>query len=253
MIIPTYSHFEYARAAVRSLVRNGPRRGSAEYLVVDDHSPEWDSVDWRSWPHPECRKIRFASRGGLTRSWNAGLRAAVAMRAEYAVCTNSDVLFSPGWFEPLAEALEGGFRLVGPVSNAPGHTGRQDVRRYLPEPVAVSDSARSLRAVARALRRERAAPVASWINGFFLMARTETWREGAYSRRCVFDPGFRMAGNEDELQTRWWERGWTMGFAPASYVFHYRSVSRPEGLRIRSAAGAYRPGIGRLNVLSSRG
>jgi len=250
VVIPTYNHFAYARAAVRSLVRHAPRGATVEHIVVDDCSPEWDAVDWRTWPGGG-RRVRFGRRGGLTRSWNAGLRFAFERRSDYVVCTNSDVLFSPGWFEPLVDALESGLDLVGPVSNAPGHAAAQDVRLYLDAPSELDDSARSIGATARALRGK--APLRSRINGFFMMARTGVWRAGRYSRRCVFDPACRMAGNEDELQARWSALGRTAGIATASYIFHYRSVSRPEGLQVRSAAGAYRPGIGVLDAFPPRG
>lgn len=240
VIIPTFNHFEYARRAVQSLLRCPVRRTRIRYLLVDDASPEWDAVDWNTWPEPDCHKLRFARRGGLTRSWNAGLRVAVSMGAEYAVCTNSDVLFSPQWFAPLADALENGFHLVGPVTNAPGDAPAQDVQCYLPDAKVVTDSPKQIDSIARALRKAAPVAVSAPINGFFMMAKTERWRQGAFSRHCVFDPGFPLVGNETELQKRWKKAGMVTGFVPSSFVFHYRSVSRPEGLMGKCGGGAFR-------------
>ncbi len=239
VIIPTFNQFEYARRAVQSLLRCTVRGATLQYLLVDDASPEWDAVDWNTWPQPDCRKLRFSKRGGLTRSWNAGLRQAVSMGAEYAVCTNSDVLFTPHWFEPLADALENGFDLVGPVTNAPGDAPAQDVQCYLPDAV-VTDSAKKIASIAAALRNAAPAAISAPINGFFMMAKTQRWRQGAFSRHCVFDPGFPLVGNETELQKRWSKAGMVTGFVPSSFVFHYRSVSRPEGLTGKCGGGAFR-------------
>ena len=240
VIIPTFNHFEYARRAVQSLLRCPLRSAKLRYLLVDDASPEWDEVDWKTWPEPDCRKLRYSRRGGLTRSWNAGLREAISIGAEYAVCTNSDVLFSPHWFEPLADALGNGFHLVGPVTNAPGDAPAQDVLHYLAGTELVTDSAKKIDSIARALRNAATAAVPAPINGFFMMAKTECWRQGAFSRHCVFDPAFPLVGNETELQERWRKAGMVTGIVPSSFVFHYRSVSRPEGLMGKCGGGAFR-------------
>jgi GT2 family glycosyltransferase len=77
--------------------------------------------------------------------------------------------------------------------------------------------------------------------GFFMMAKTRTWWRGAFSSECVFDAGYPLLHNELELQKRWLKAGMRIGFCPRTYVFHYRSVSRPEGLTGRLGRGAYRP------------
>ena len=240
VIIPTFNHFEYARRAVQSLLRCPVRGTRIRYLLVDDASPEWDAVDWNTWPEPDCNKLRFARRGGLTRSWNAGLREAVSMGAEYAVCTNSDILFSPHWFEPLTDALENGFDLVGPVTYAPGDAPAQNVQGYLTGAELITDSSKKIDSIARVLRKAAPAAVPASINGFFMMAKTERWRQGAFSRHCVFDPDFPLVGNETELHARWRNAGMVTGFVPSSFIFHYRSVSRPEGLMGKCGGGAFR-------------
>jgi hypothetical protein len=76
------------------------------------------------------------------------------------------------------------------------------------------------------------------INGFFMFAKTAKWWEGRYDDQHVFCPvnevdsrGRRnrtplMTLNEEELQARWRTKGLRVGFTPASFIFHYRAVSR---------------------------
>src|ERR1017187_2426465 len=78
-ICPTYGQYDYARAAVKSFLQHTP---GGVALVVDDGHPQfhkfWDD-HWNVVAH------RFRGRGGLTRSWNYGLKQARKMGAEYAI------------------------------------------------------------------------------------------------------------------------------------------------------------------------
>jgi GT2 family glycosyltransferase len=213
-----------------------------EYAVIDDASPEWASVDWTTWPNPDCPKVRFETHGGLTRSWNAGLLLASETSAQFTVCTNSDVLFARGWLRPLLGALDEGFDLVGPVTNAPGHAYWQHVLPFCrPYEPSLDDVEDHIDQVGTAITEKSVGPITAPINGFFMMARTSTWWKYAFDQRNVFDPAFPLVHNEVELQKRWLAAGCRIGFVPQSYIFHYRSVSRPDGLNRKSGRGAYRP------------
>jgi len=244
VIIPTYGHFDYAREVVRSLLRSTDNSGiSVQYVVIDDASREWSEVDWRQWPNDNFLKLRFCEHGGLTRSWNAGLRMAVDVSAKYAVCTNSDILFSEGWFTALIATLESGVALVGPVTNAPGDATWQNVSAFCDPSssgVVPDDSDEHVDAIARILRELQIAPLKRPINGFFMMAKTGTWWRGAFDSESVFDPTIPLGGNELELQRRWSVLGLQTAVVPQSYIFHYRSVSRPDGLIGSLGLGAFR-------------
>jgi GT2 family glycosyltransferase len=224
-----------------------------EYAVIDDASTEWGDIDWNCWPSPKGIELHFSRHAGLTRSWNAGLVLAAERSADYAVCTNSDVLFSKGWFGPLASALRNGFHLVGPLTNAPGHASWQNVAPFY-EPLGspFSDADEQLDEISNAIRKHLVGPIEAPINGFFMMARTATWFKGALTRDCVFDPHYPLVGNEVELQRRWSRAGFRIGFVPQSYVFHYRSVSRPEGLEGKMGYGAYRPELRSQNAPATK-
>lgn len=260
-ILPSYGQFDYVRQTLHSFFEHSP--DSFHAVIVDDASPETRadlsmSLVERLCPeqfHHRCTVVYFSQNGGLTRSWNAGLRLALAGAFEYAVCGNSDLLFSPNWYEGLFLSLDQGFHLVGPISNCPGapQYGKQRVTEYRPQ-YEVTDDRLAIAQLADGLREEYIAcgahvTIEDHINGFFMIAKTATWWQGAFDPSHVFNPcnthtskGQRnptplMTLNEDELQRRWREKGWKIGFTPSSFIFHYRAVSR--GSRFQ-APGWYR-------------
>jgi GT2 family glycosyltransferase len=252
LIIPTYRQFEYARACLKSFYDNKPDC-DALVAIIDDGSPDWYDYGREWWaPYPHLR-VHFAENDGLTRSWNKGLRMARDVGARYTICGNSDLLFTPGWYEPLRDGLKS-VDLVGPVSNAPGHCSWQDVRKYAQ--FEVSDDSQKLAEHAVLLKNKPMRAIRTFrINGFCMMAETNTWWSGAYDDTHVFDPKRKLTGNEDELQIRWLRKGRRIGYVSRSYVFHYRSVSRPAALALPASRSAYRgdgdEGTGGLNRLRS--
>lgn len=234
VVVPTHGHLDYARRAVASLLAAAPPDALA--VVVDDASTDW-SFD--GWPGGVALH-RFKKQGGLTRSWNYGLRVARDRGAEYACVTNSDVVFTAGWFEPVAWALDHGADLAGPLTNAPGHQPKQQVTRHLPDFKATDDQA-YLDGVARRLAAKNAGLLTPLrVNGFCMTAKTATWWRGAHDAASVFDPKHKMTRNEDELQGRWKRLGLVSALVPASFVFHYRGVTRKGATRGREGQGWYR-------------
>lgn len=250
-VIPVRGAFDYAAATARSFVTHTP---AAFALLLDDASP---GLDHGMAPSPvkeflgeyqHCSAwIGFAHHGGPIRSWNHGLLLCRdVLKPTYVCCANSDLLFTPGWFEPVRRQLDcGRLDLVGPLSNAPGPTARglQDVTRYLPD-YQLTDDDSALRQVASRLRAfchgNGEAMVETPINGFCMTAATVTWWANAYDDEFVFCPrndvnskGQQNATplvtlHEDEFQRRLHQRGRKSGVALGSFVFHYRSVSRGD-------------------------
>lgn len=228
MIIPTYNQMKYAEIAVRSALRATP---DCLVMLVDDGSPEWNPKQWEQFPRDRLLTHRFEKNDkNLTRSWNWGLREARRLQIPYAVPTNSDVKFPLLWWEALELALNRGIvSLVGPVTNAPGHRPRQQVKGLV-KGYAVSDDDAYLDRVSRRLHDDRKHEVRQpeKINGFCMAGKTQTWWAFAHGPDHVFDPGkkFKLTKNEDELQGRMSKRGAVCGIVPGSFVFHYRGVSR---------------------------
>jgi len=248
LICPTYSlqtTSDYALIAVRSFLETTE---SGHCLVIDDASPGYDLQKMRELLS-ETEELfpgrlfvyRFPQWGGLTRSWNRGLLFAKEQKYRYAIAGNSDLLFTPGWLPPLEAAIDAGYALAGPVTNAPGITseGVADVSKYVPN-YRVTDDDAYLRKVSSQLQTRwtgKSVPVVG-LNGFCLFAKTSRWFSGRYTHDLVFcpsndygrdgrvNPTPLMTLNEDELQDRWRQKDWKFAVAPASFVFHYRSVTR---------------------------
>ena len=256
-ICPTYGHLDYAFKAIDSFVlHSSPEDGA---VLIDDASPNWPGVEkiydtYRPFTPQRFFITSFSENGGLTRSWNMGLWHARHQGFEYAICGNSDILFSPNWHLQLVELLnKQGWRLAGPVTNCPGapQYGSQNVKHFFPNYKVSDDKCDIAKVAACLLLNYHDSACVTHINGFFMMAKTSTWWEGAYDSENVFCPrnDFNSKGqrnptplmtlNEDELQRRWREKGWLIGFTPASFIFHYRAVTR--GGRAATVEGAYRP------------
>lgn len=247
VIIPTYGAFEYAVKAIESCFKYTK---DVFVVVIDDASPGWPDPKVLPVPlailsnqHPSATAfVHFDENGGLTRSWNCGLRVSRDCGAEYAVCTNSDVLFTNGWDKALTFWLNNGYAMVGPVSNAPGVTARgaQEVTEFYKN-YRLTDDPDYLDNVAAYLQQHHLQSIRETaINGFFLMAHTTAWWSGAFDNEHVFRPsnertsrGYKnptpmMTLNEDEIQSRWHKLGRKIGAVPGSFIFHYRSVTRGD-------------------------
>lgn len=250
IIIPTYEHFDYVKKCLNSLKNNLPENVIVYPFIIDDASKGWDNF-CKELPDnylPNLVKYHFTDNDGLTRSWNCGLNYANTIKAKYTVCTNSDILFSPNWFEPLVDVLNDGITLVGPVTNAPGHCPWQSVTNFN---VNVFDDKNSnIASISTMLKKQYSGYIQTTrINGFFMMAKTEEWFANKFDTETVFNPKFKLVGNEDEFQTRLSLNNKKIAFVPSSYIFHYRSVSRGDKIAFTPvSAGAYRMNKGVINA-----
>lgn len=248
-ILPSYNAFSYSHRAASSFFEKTPVELNPVLIHCDDCSPQYDRQNWdffySSMPLDRVWHKHFIRNAGLTRSWNYGLRVARALKCKYAISGNSDVVFSEGWYKGLIHQLENGLDLVGPITNAPGRTSTarfQDIHTYI-KTYDVSDDPERIDATARQLLAMNSLEtmVSRNINGFFMMAKVDTWWQGAFDEQNVFNPAFPMVGNEDELETRWCRNKMKIGISPVSFMFHYRSVTRGRDF-ITSGAARMRRG-----------
>lgn len=240
VVIPTYGQFDYAEQALQTLSATCDDFAA---LVVDDASPTYTPEIERQLrqavPKGTYYFHRFADNFGITRSWNWGLRKARELGAEYTVTTNSDILFTPGWWEPFLAVLQPDrLALAGPLTNAPGDSPQQWVLAKLADYTA-DDSPAALAETAEKLLAYREAWAETPVNGFFQIAKTATFWANAHTRENVYNPQYRMVRSEYDLQRRLLARGLKRGVAYGSFVFHYRGVSRGLG-RGPAKRGAFR-------------
>ncbi len=245
IVIPTYGHFVYAERAVRSALDN-TTTFDPKIFVVDDATPDvkaWESFKQQILPsNPSIITWRYPTNGGLTRSWNLGVQMA-RQHADYCCVTNSDVVFAKGWDQEIFAGLLAGYPLVGPVTNAPGTVAMQHVGKYS-ELYSPQLHETNMDAVQEELIEKHAGVfVETELNGFCMVASTKTFVDNEYSRSLAFCPSNRfnskgqlnptplMTLNESELQRRWKRRGLKFAACIASYVYHYRAVSRGDAFK----------------------
>lgn len=238
LIIPTFEHFDYAKRCAESFIKTTSYLPN-DIAVIDDGSESWHGNHWHEWPKRTRYPIHFNHRDGLTRSWNFGLKLARDFGYKYAICGNSDLIFTKESYNGMWIAITSGYDLVGPITNASGHAIHQDIKNY---GLSIKDdSEESLDSISGACQMiEDKYKEVPFINGFCMMAKTDTWWKYAFNHEHVFDPRIKLAGNEDDFQRRAKEQGIKIGISPRSFVFHYRSISRPEALSQQASKGYYR-------------
>ncbi len=261
IVIPTYNHFDYAAKAVESALAN-THTLKPQVLVVDDASPDRFKVDfvaddgrgyagflyWMKYQKQihgddSVQVADFQENGGLTRSWNAGLKWARDYGHDFCCVANSDLIFAPGWDSDVFTVLNRDkYALVGPVTNTPGTNQDQYVGKYaVTYDATKKDDKEHIRVVQNELRMSQALRTKeTTLNGFCMAAFTHVWWENRYDDEHVFRPrnefnskGERnptplMTLNEYELQRRWHAKGLKSAACLGSYVYHYRSVSRGD-------------------------
>jgi hypothetical protein len=260
-ICPTYQEEELHSYTMSALDTFFTHTAGGLAIVVDDASKGFKRFipDIQKTPKFEGQEVivhHFDQWGGLTRSWNKGLEIAAQAGATYACPSNNDILFTPHWYEGLLHALENGYALAGPLSNAPGITakGRAEVWRYVND-YKTTDDRDYIDGIADELRKKNMGKlVEAHVNGFFQIGKMSSFEEGRYDDKHYYCPrndknsrGQRnptplMTLNEDELQGRWAKKKWKFAVVLSSFLFHYRAVTRGgkhrKGRWFRKSGGA---------------
>ena len=243
-ICPVYDALNLNAYTIRALESFFATTKDGIAIVVDDGSADWAKAV------PALEQIKMVSGqqlimhhypewGGLTRSWNKGLEIAEQLQVDYACPSNNDVLFTPGWYTGLVHALSHGYSLVGPLSNAPGHTSpvKASITTYVPDYV-LTDSPEYLVSLAARLQANAGKIVQTRVNGFFQMAKMQDFISGKFDEEHFYRPindysstkiknkTPLMTLNEDELQRRWAKLKRKFAVSLSSFIFHYRAVSR---------------------------
>jgi GT2 family glycosyltransferase len=232
VVVVYYHHWQETAKLVRQL-RAAPalRRGAAEVVVVDNHSPG----------HPLVPRLRRL--GGVSlRRWgrNRGFAAAVnegcrLSRGDWLLLLNPDMTFEPGFLDLVlayAERLGGadmgvgivGFRLRNPDGSRQPSAG--------PFPTLGRTLARLL--LPRSRRKYNLLPGASrgpvdWVTGCCLLVRRSCWEDLG-----GFDRDFFLYYEDVDLCRRARARGWAVCHEPAlSAVHHHPLHARPVPAHLR--------------------
>jgi GT2 family glycosyltransferase len=233
VVVVNYQRWPDTARLVRQL-RATPalRRGSAEVVIVDNHSP----------PHPVVPRLRrlagvslrrWRRNRGFARAVNEGVRLS---RGDWFLLLNPDMTLPPGFLDRvLARADEllatcpdlglVGFGLRNPDGSPQLSTG--------PFPTLAGTLARLL--LPRARRKYRPAPGAvpapvDWATGCCLLVRRACWQDVG-----GLDRDFFLYYEDVDLCRRARDRGWVVCHDPGPAAVHLRPLHRrtvPAHLRV---------------------
>lgn len=116
IILPNYNGRHLLESNLPSIVNAAERNGAPyEIIVVDDQSSD-DSVEFLSQHYPQVRILRNEVNLGFSATCNRGIKAA---QHPYLCVTNTDVTFTPDYFQKALPHFEDSslFAVKGPILN----------------------------------------------------------------------------------------------------------------------------------------
>jgi GT2 family glycosyltransferase len=222
VVVVNYHQWHDTARLVRQL-RTAPslRRGVAEVVVVDNHSP----------PHPLVPRLRRLS-GVSLRRWrrNRGFARAVnegcrLSRGDWVLLLNPDMTLEPGFLDAVL-ARAGQVARTDPAVGIVGFRLRNDDGSRQLSTGAFPTLARTLtRLLLPRSRRKYTAPPGDarspvdWVTGCCLLVRRACWEDLG-----GFDPDFFLYYEDVDLCRRARARGWTVWYEPALSAVHHHPL-----------------------------
>lgn len=234
IIICVHNALDHVERCLASILRT--RTGDNQRLIIIDDGSDKHTADYLInyvSTHAEWTKLyRNENTQGYTKSANQGLSASTA---EFVILLNSDTIVTDGWVEKMADAVfsipDAG--IVGPMSNAarfqsiPEYRGKnkQSVINELPPGLTPEDMNRFCEywTVADKL------PIVSNVHGFCFGIKRQVIDRIGYFDTINFPSGY---GEEEDYCFRAVNAGFKLIIATHTFVFHAKSKSYPDSLRI---------------------
>jgi len=218
IVIPVYNGLDYTRECIESIY-NSPTAVRFEVIVIDQNSQDGarEMLQEMAITLPNFRLIENSVNVGFGRAINQG--AAIA-RGEFLAISNSDLVMTPGWLDPLVHALRNDHDLavVSPMTNYVGEGPQID-----PEAGDVTPQTAPFYAQ-RIAGREGVVSVVDRLVFFCVLVRKQVFDLlGGLSD--VFGLG---NYEDDDLCFRIRLAGYKLGIAPGAFVFHYGSRTFKE-------------------------
>lgn len=117
-IIPLFNHLVHSQAMLASLQATMPAGMAHEIILIDDFSTD-DTRDWlATFDGPHIKTLLNPHNLGYARTNN---RAASVATGEILALLNNDLLFEPGWLEPMLHTLLSPTLNAGLVGNVQYH------------------------------------------------------------------------------------------------------------------------------------
>lgn len=212
--ITTAGDFSFTMEAIKSVPDP-----DIDILIVDDATPDLTLL--KKFCVQDLRTIDILTKDepkGLTDSWNMAYRWFLTGGYKTFTLSNHDVLFAPKAMKYLREGV-GEFDLVGPLSNKPGPSKRQQIKLYSHQ------NPRKLADVEKEIQQLGPEPT-SFLNGF-LFSFTDRIKEAAFSRDQLVPDGFVNVGNDNAVTRQMRQKELPMAIIRKAYVFHYKAVITP--------------------------
>jgi glycosyltransferase involved in cell wall biosynthesis len=196
VVICAYNAERTTRPCLESLRKiNYP---NYEVVIVDDGSR--DATAEIAAEFPEFRLIRQPNKG-LSVARNVGMQAA---NGEIIAYTDSDCVVDPDWLSLMVRNMkEGGFDGCGGPNYAPHEDGRTEAC------VAASPGAPCHVLVGD-------------VQAEHLAGCNMVFHKAALEKIGGFDPQFTAAGDDVDICWRLLDAGFTLGFCPSAFVWHFR-------------------------------
>jgi GT2 family glycosyltransferase len=233
VVVVNYLRWQDTASLLRQLCASPAlRRGDAEVVVVDNHSP-WHPLVPRLRRHAAVSLRRWRHNRGFARAGNEGCRLS---RGDWLLLLNPDVSLAPDFLDrALAHALRLGRQdpsagIIGFGLRDPDGTPQASAG---PFPTLSSTLARLL--VPRARRKyylggETVPRRVDWVTGCCLLVRRSCWEDLG-----GFDPAFFLYYEDVDLCRRARDRGWEVWHDPSLTAVHHHPLHRrvvPPHLRL---------------------
>lgn len=221
VVIPFFGNVAYTAACVRAVF--SASWGFPEVIVVDDGTPSRSTIDrLLADAGGPVNLVRQAGNNGYTASVNRGVRSATQ---DVVVILNNDTRPTPGWDQPLLAALlDPDVWSAGPLSNAASYQSvpkTKDGDRWAVNSYPVGVSPEGLAAGLRARFGDRRLKL-PLLNGFCYAVRRQEFLDLGGLDEEAFPSGY---GEEVDLMLRARSAGRTAVVTPASFVYHYKSIT----------------------------
>jgi len=235
VVVTTHGEYGvFARSSVYSLVEHLP----SPYHIVLVVNRSTDPItlrlvrDVRRRPDMQARVLEDDA-GGLTRTWNIGIRLCKRAGCTSVILMNHDLVVNPSISHLVSachEARKPNLLYFGPLMNRPGPEDHNQAQLGAcaedREPFVLEDAARA----------DQKAP----LNGAIMAFPIRVLEATKFDLVNYFDPSFPYGGNEVEWFHRAQARGGAGVVVPRAYVQHYKFGSwRSQGGHVRKSDAVY--------------
>lgn len=211
VIITTFgSNVVYAKQCVLCFLRHVKYPRYVLLYVNGSDDPRLLNIKSELPGEVEVVVSRTPAPGGLTWTWNDGIRKCLAQHCTTIVLSNDDVIFDHSISNILhaSETANASNVYFGPVSNKPGNDTNHSQLAKRPKN----------KPVYKCTYKNRDHN----LNGFFLVFPSMTLQHTMFDEDNFFNPKYPFGGNETEWFKRFQSRGGKGMVVPATFVYHYK-------------------------------